>query len=114
MNIVVSGEKEIGILQQEFHKEFPFLKIEFFQAKASGKQRIPANRSFGDHSSNNHSHQIIIVPSMTVAELEDKFLVSYNLSAQILRQSGKVWLETSLTDSWTLEEQNEQGKALSA
>jgi hypothetical protein len=32
---------------------------------------------------------------------------------QVFRKSGKVWLETTVTDGWTLEEQNLQGEALS-
>ena len=27
-------------------------------------------------------------------------------------KSGKIWLETSATDYWTLEQQNEEGKSL--
>jgi hypothetical protein len=33
--------------------------------------------------------------------------------AQVYRKSGKIWLETTVTDSWTLEEQNKQGESLS-
>jgi hypothetical protein len=51
---------------------------------------------------------------MTVAELEQQFSDVYGLSVQIFRHSGKAWLETTVTDKWTLEKQNEQGKALSA
>jgi hypothetical protein len=51
---------------------------------------------------------------MSVAELEQQFSDVYGLSVQIFRQSGKAWLETTVTDKWTLEKQNEQGKALSA
>jgi hypothetical protein len=32
---------------------------------------------------------------------------------QVLRKSGKAWLEATITDGWTLEEQNIQGEDLS-
>jgi hypothetical protein len=32
---------------------------------------------------------------------------------QVFRQSGRVWLETTRTDDWTLAEQNKQGEELS-
>jgi hypothetical protein len=118
MKIVVSGEKSIAAIQQEFQEEFPFLRVDFFQPgreplQSKEKNRIPANKTFEAFKTNSHSEHILITPSMTVAELEEKFKVHYGLSMQIFRKSGKVWLETTLTDTWTLQEQNEQGKALS-
>jgi len=113
MKIIVSGEKAVAAIQQEFHEEFPFLKIEFFQSKTSSKNKVPANKTFETFKTNSHSESITITPTMTVAELEDKFSTHYDLLALVFRQSGKVWLETTLTDNWTLQEQNEQGKALS-
>ena len=37
----------------------------------------------------------------------------YGLGVQVFRKSGNVWLETTVTDSWTLKEQNDQGESLS-
>ena len=50
---------------------------------------------------------------MTVTDLEQNFSDVYGLSIQVFRKSGDVWLETTITDGWTLEKQNEQGKMLS-
>jgi hypothetical protein len=44
-----------------------------------------------------------------VSKVEMGFQESFGISVQVFRKSGKVWLETSATDCWTLEEQNEQG-----
>ena len=35
---------------------------------------------------------------------------TFGLSAQVFRLSGDVWLETTSTDNWTLEEQNSTGQ----
>lgn len=113
MKIIVSGDKLVATLQEEFHAEFPFLKIEFFQPKTSEKVKIAGNKAFGFFGNNGHSEQITITPAMTVAELEENFSKHYGLSTQIFRKSGKAWLETTLTDNWTLQEQNELGKELS-
>ena len=43
---------------------------------------------------------------MKVAELESAFFVTFGLAVQVFRKSGKVWLQTTATDDWTLEEQN--------
>ena len=51
---------------------------------------------------------------MTVANLENDFDAIYGLAVHVFRKSGKVWLETTVTDNWTLEEQNRQGELLSS
>jgi hypothetical protein len=55
-----------------------------------------------------------IEPQMTVLDLDQQFQKAYGIGVLVYRRSGKVWLETTLTDAWTLEEQNWQGEALSA
>lgn len=113
MKIIVSGDTLVAALQEEFHAEFPFLKIEFFQPKASDKSKIAGSKAFGFYGNNGYSGQITITPAMTVAELEENFRRQYGLSTQVFRKSGKAWLETTLTDNWTLQEQNELGRELS-
>ena len=49
---------------------------------------------------------------MTVNELEQRFSDVYGLGVQVFRKSGNVWLETTVTDGWTLEQQNKQGESL--
>ncbi|MDE3144966.1 MAG: hypothetical protein KGL19_12475, partial [Bacteroidota bacterium] len=51
-------------------------------------------------------------PTMTVSELEQKFNDIYGLSTQVFRKSGNIWLVTTVTDKWTLEEQNRQGEII--
>lgn len=58
-------------------------------------------------------NEIAITPDMTVVELEQCFNNIYGLGIQVFRKSGKGWLETTVTDGWTLKEQNKQGEALS-
>jgi hypothetical protein len=50
---------------------------------------------------------------MTVQELERVFQEELGLFIQVFRRSGKVWLETTATDNWTLFKQNEEGQELS-
>ena len=50
---------------------------------------------------------------MKVFELEDSFQTLFGISAQVFRKSAGSWIETSVTDDWTLKQQNDQGKELS-
>lgn len=118
MKILVSSEKNIAALQQEFHEQFPFLKVDFFQLNGGVTNPkaapVTTNKPFSAFVRKSGTGQITIIPSMTVLELEKNFLDLYGLDARVFRKSGKAWLEAALTDNWTLQEQNEQGKALSS
>lgn len=117
--ITVDDNHKISVLQQEFNSIFPYLKIEFFSsANKQGEFMINKftyenDRLLSGYRNKHNTEQIIITPETTVATLEKKFNEIYGLGTQILRKSGKIWLETTVTDTWTLEEQNLQGEALS-
>ena len=55
---------------------------------------------------------IEVKPEMNVSTFEKLFEDRFGLYVQVFRKSGSIWLETSATDSWTLEQQNEEGKSL--
>ncbi len=119
MKIAINDNKRISVIQEEFNHIFPYLKLEFFsrphkQEGASAKNLLkPNNKTLGECRTIHNSGEIIITPKITVADLEQNFQDIYGLGVQVFRKSGKVWLETTVTDGWTLEEQNSQGEALS-
>ncbi len=120
MNIKIDDSLTLLSVQQEFNRIFPYLRINFFQTfkdKSGIVQRKLLEkciRTFGEFRLNNSDDVIDIIPEMSVSDLEKKFLNEYGLKTQVYRSSGRIWLETNATDSWTLEEQNSQGEALSA
>ena len=98
---------------------FPFLKIEFFKGK-SGRQLDYSINSIIRHNQKVAEGQdqlvdgaMTIEPQMTVKELEKNFHDEFSLAVQVFRRSGNVWLETTMTDEWTLQHQNEHGRELS-
>ena len=119
MKIEINDRRKIFAIQEEFNMHFPYLKLEFFTKPhtsrgESTKQLIKHNsKTLGECRIIHKTGQITINESMTVSELEQHFRDVYGLEIQIFRKSGKAWLETTVTDSWTLEEQNTQGEALS-
>lgn len=117
MKIKITSNKSIEEIQAEFNKEFPFLKIQFFkhthkEFKGSAKKElIPIHTNIG--LLKHHNGQIEIKEDMTVNELEKLFKTKLELNVQVFRKSGKSWLETTVTDGWTLKKQNDEGKELS-
>ena len=105
-------------LQKEFNNYFPYLKIEFFrQAPLTGKgssknNMIIYDMRLSDIQSVNKQGIINITDKTTVGELENCFEKEFGLYVQVFRKSGNIWLETTATDNWTLNQQNEEGKSL--
>lgn len=119
MKILINDHRKIFAIQEEFNSVFPYLKIEFFSKShtssgpASLKLIKNASKTLGECRTIHTKGKLTIIPTMTVADLEKAFKDVYGISIQILRKSGKGWLETSVTDGWELKEQNSQGEMLS-
>jgi hypothetical protein len=56
---------------------------------------------------------LVFSESTKVRELENDLREGFHLNAQVFRRSGNIWLETTMTDKWTLKQQNEHGKEIS-
>ena len=119
MKIAITDNRKIQHLQEEFTSSFPYLRIEFFSRShkpgtgTSPRSMRAPERTIGECRKIHRKGHLSINENMTVAELEQSFRELYGLNVQVFRKSGKVWLETTVTDGWTLAEQNSQGEALS-
>lgn len=117
MKIKVTDKRTIEEVQEEFTKEFTYLKIQFFKhghktfKGNEKKEMIPPSTLFGSIRHTNGT--IEINDDMKVSELELLFKEQLGLNIQVFRKSGKSWLETTVTDGWTLKKQNDEGKELS-
>lgn len=116
--IHIEQDKTIEALQLEFNAIYPFLKIEFFKephvaGKGTAKNKMIENTMrLNQIQKINKAGKISFSRLMTVIDMEEIFLNKFGLFVQVFRKSGNVWLETSATDSWTLDQQNEEGKSL--
>lgn len=116
---IINDNRKIFSIQEEFNAEFPFLKIDFYAKSnrhggpSSEKIVEKSSKTIGDCRTTHENGTITISPNMTVAELESLFNNEYGLKINISRKSGKSWIETNVTNNWTLEKQNDQGRILS-
>jgi hypothetical protein len=119
MHLYISPNRLICDIQKEFNEVFPFLKIEFFKTKSFARsdfmahQIIPSHQKIGDGQQAIKDGDIEVSEEMKVSELEKIFKAQFNLSAQVFRKSGNLWLETTMTDDWTLVQQNNHGREIS-
>ena len=115
MLLHISPTKLISDLQREFNNSLPFLKLEFYPFKKSGLSaayKYPGKR-VGECQAGIVDGTLDIHPEMKVSELENTLKDKFKLNAQVFRSSGSLWLQTTMTDHWTLQKQNDHGMELS-
>ncbi|MEI6020712.1 MAG: hypothetical protein WCR21_06250 [Bacteroidota bacterium] len=119
MKLKIDPSKKISSIKEEFNAAFPFLRLEFFNrhhkinALSSKKDMITKDAPLNELKHIKHNHIIEITEEMQVQVLEQLFQKEFGIATQVFRKSGKSWLETSVTDDWTLKRQNEEGMELS-
>lgn len=115
MEILINDSKTINEVQRDFSREFPFLKLEFFDAPYQQNKALPKSKMFshdrkiGTIRKVHQDGKLVLDKNEKVSELETELWKNFGLTAQVFRRSGNLWIETSLTDSWTLEQQNREG-----
>ena len=118
MTLTIDDNKKISNVQQEFNAMFPYLKLEFFKHAHGVHQGSPkkdmlnSNLTLKQFSKKHIDGTLEIKETMKVSDLENSFQMLFSLSAQVFRKSAGTWIETSVTDDWTLRQQNDEGKDL--
>ena len=112
MELHLAPDRTVGTVQIEFSESFPGLKIVFFSKphkafKGSAAKFLVQDKDMllKELSPNIKTGHLLIEHSTPVCQLEQLFEEEYGLHAQVFRKSGKTWLETSVTDDLTLEQQ---------
>jgi hypothetical protein len=76
------------------------------------KQALNNNLTVGETPQFKKDSTIEIDKSMKVSELEKAFANAFGLNIQVFRKSNNMWLQTTITDNWSLEKQNQNGKEM--
>lgn len=107
----------VSNFQKEFNSAFPFLKIELYKS-ALGKVNNTSVKTMSllnpSDQIGNSSKEIDITSLTTVAHLKQLLLEKLGISSLIYRKSGSMWIETSLTEDWSLERQNHEAEQMNS
>lgn len=107
----------ISDVQDSFHRAYPHLKISFFThphaicKSNSRNQEIPAHTKIGDVSGFKTQGSFELVPGMLVTEFEQRLWADFGLSAQVLRDAGHHYVQTTTTDGWSMDRQELHGES---
>lgn len=113
MKLEFKADQAIGEFREAFNTLFPRLSIRLFtQPHAVGEgshvsEQVEDDRKLGTWLKTKDRSTIEVRSEMTISEFEN-LLESHGLHAQVFRRSGNLWLETTQSDSWTLERANNE------
>ena len=119
-HMIINAESQANDIERDFTDHFPYLRLKFI--KTDTLKRINAiNKGIANKPSciqegncnGACSQKLIIVETMTVAELETAFNHYFGAQVEVLRKSGNVWLKINFTNNWTLQQQNQMGEQIS-
>lgn len=114
--LTVKKDHSVEDLQKDFNSVFPFLRIEFYKKvnkKGTGMDTHLSKSTSLSKAGFKKDGTLKLNEQMTVGELENIFQEQFGVNVQVSRKSGSIWLETTMTDGWTLGQQNEHGRELS-
>lgn len=115
--MIISDDKTLREVKEEFHRYLPHLKIEFYATPhdsgkaSSSKELLDPDLRIGEVRTSHQEGDLPVDAAMTVAEFEQAMRNKYGLFVQVFRKSGNLWMQTTATDHWTLAEQNRKGGA---
>ena len=111
----INDQMSIAQLKEKFNEMFKGLKMEFYKVKHSENKASSLEDQYDENtllksvSEKDINGHILIDLKMTVADLEKSFEEQFGFHVQVFRRSNDIWLQTSSTDYWTLEDQNTKG-----
>ena len=120
ITIDIQPDTTLNELKHAFAQHFPYLKWEFFRHShqhhegSHKKDMILDNPTLQKITHQIQQHHIEFHDTNSVQDIEQLIWDAFGLSVQVFRKSGNLWLETTITDQWSLAYQNEQGRELSA
>lgn len=118
MVMIVTKNILLKELQADFRREFPFLKIEFFDRTHSRGEATDSSFMLQPDLSveaaypNCREGELPLHPDLRVGDFESEMQEKFNIFVQVYRKSHHRWLQTWATDIWTLGEQDYRARIL--
>jgi hypothetical protein len=111
----VDKNMTIQDIRNEFMNLFPSLKIEFYTDAHENhegntkRNEILHDMKLGAVSPSLQENELVLDGEMTVKEFEATLKNDFGLNVQVFRKSKGIWLQTTSTDDWSLNVQNNKG-----
>jgi hypothetical protein len=117
MKILLFSNRTVEEIKEEFSAAYPYLKISFYTKKQEAEgtlaEEVDPSTELIEVSGVLKEGDIEINPTDTIKEVERKFEKQYGLPVHIFRKQNGAWMNTTITDDLTLQEQNLWGREAS-
>ena len=114
--MIISDNKTIKEVKEEFSAKFSLLKLEFYSKEHEEgegsvlRDTLEESLVLKEVRSNHTEGDLSIDGHLKVSTLETNFKETYGINVQVFRKSGEVYLQTTTTDGWTLAEQQREAE----
>lgn len=115
--MIITKGMSIEELQAKFQERFPHLKIELYKKAhdfgegSPASEQIVEEKELDEMSERLYPAEILLTPTMSARLIEEIFEDLFSLHVQVFKKSGKNWIQTIKTDSWTLGDLEQSAKA---
>jgi len=112
MKIEIDDNKTVGQISHAFQKQWPNLKIDFFQhthatdEASPKKELLDENLYLGSVRNLHNPGTILIKATDPIKDVEKRFEDNYGLHVKIFHKMGDNWIESTTTANRTIAEQN--------
>lgn len=107
MKLQVKDDMTVAALQAEFNAMFPFLKLE---VKSELTKRDSSKATLLMHCRRQHNNgDFEVNPHESLVDFITRLKYEFGLQVEVYRNCGKLWIATTLSNTWTLERQNNEG-----
>ncbi|MEP7317990.1 MAG: hypothetical protein ABI921_04600 [Panacibacter sp.] len=117
--ILITEDTLVADIQETFTGFYPFLKIEFCKKNNDNQllqkpKKILPQECIKKITNAFMPAKLNVDDNRTIAQIETDCMQLLGLCVQFSRKSGNIWNLITLTDNWTLEDQNNAGKFISS
>lgn len=110
INLHASRLKLFQEVQQEFNRQYPFLKVESLHLQDNSWINGLPKAVTAIKVSDLLREDIGLSDEMTVNELGSALKEWFGNPVRVFRKGGNVWIDTGLTGDWSLQKQNDHGR----
>ncbi|MBD3637061.1 MAG: hypothetical protein HUJ25_06910 [Crocinitomicaceae bacterium] len=109
----ITDNLQLKEIKARFSEKFPHLKIEFFSEEHGVGEASKYSTKYDDElylrdiRSTHNEGDLEISGSLLTSEFESNFHNQFGVNVQVLRRSRNMWIQTTTTDRWTLDQQEE-------
>ncbi|HLF63192.1 MAG TPA: hypothetical protein VI603_05555 [Saprospiraceae bacterium] len=112
----IDHQTRLADIQDAFSKQFSHLRLEFYKKPheagegSADREKLNRTRALSEVTKSPRMHELHFDSKMQISGLESMLEKEFGLYAQVFRRSGNLWLQTTATDGWTLDQANSKGR----